>query len=125
MINYNRSTERIAMTKDILVFSHIPKNAGTSVIKLLRSRFGVSHIDAIERHRQGVKQYGYEELKSDLRLMPWARSIAGHRILPWRNYREFDARLFWIVILRDPIKRLVSQYAYQMARYKLEDDFVR
>ena len=86
------------MSKDIFVFSHIPKNAGTSVIELLRSTNGLRHVDLIKRSSQGIRQYGYKELRSDMKLMPWAVSLAGHHIQPWQSYHEFDERMFWFVM---------------------------
>ena len=111
------------MSKDIFVFSHIPKNAGTSVTELIRSANGLRHVDVIQRSRQGLYQYGYNELRSDMKLMPWAVSLAGHCIQPWQSYHEFDERMFWFVMLREPVARFISQYAYQVSRYNLKEDF--
>jgi len=111
------------MSNKISVFSHIPKNAGTSIIELMRSTNGLRHIDAIERSRQGIHQYGYHELRSDMKLMPWATSLSGHLVQPWQNYREFEERMFWFVILREPVSRFISQYTYQVARYNLKENF--
>lgn len=112
------------MNEEIFVYSHIPKNAGTSIVELLRSLNGIRHIDVIGRNRQGLLQYGYEELKSDIRLMQWVSSIAGHYVQPWQDYREFNSRLIWSVVLREPVDRFISQYAYQVKRYGLNEDFL-
>lgn len=107
----------------IVVHSHILKNAGSTIVSLLRRNYGIAHLDVIPRMNAGLLQYTSRELGSDLRRFPWIRSISGHNLYPWENYGELSSRLLWFIFLRDPVQRFLSQYEFQVTRYGLSGDF--
>jgi len=107
----------------IIAHSHIPKNAGTTVVDLLRRNYGIAHLDAIPRMNAGLLQYTSKELLKDLRHVPFIRSISGHCLYPWENYGEVQSRMVWFTFLRDPVQRFLSEYEFQVVRYGLSGNF--
>lgn len=110
--------------KQIYCFSHIPKAAGTTFIHLLRSNFGIRHVDAIHRMPKGatVRTYRRRDFRIDRRLIPWARSFAGHWLRPADLWEEADVKLHWFVILREPKARSFSQYHQDLELGRLPSD---
>jgi len=105
----------------IIAFCHIEKTAGTTLTELLRAHFGLRHADVL-RHAVLVRDgsetpyfYDAEDLRRDLRLYPWVRSIAGHHIRPCTDFEEFESRIHWYSFLRDPVARLSSHYLHEVA----------
>ena len=79
---------------EIIAFSAIEKTGSITLTQLLRRHFGIRHFDCVDRRRtQGPLQHLAEDLRYDLRLHPWARSIAGHGLMPFIDYQEFQDRL--------------------------------
>ena len=113
----------MSSSRSIIVHSHIPKNAGTTIVDLLRRNYGIEHLDAIPRMTAGLLQYSSKDMRSDLRRFPWIRSISGHYLYPWEDYGEVSSRLLWFTFLRDPVQRFLSQYEFQVTRYGLSGDF--
>lgn len=107
----------------IVVNSHIPKNAGTTMVDILRRTYGVAHFDVLPRMNSGILQYTGRELQLDMKRFPWMQSISGHFLRPWEDYGKISEKLLWFVFLRDPIQRFLSQYEYQVMRYNLSPDF--
>ncbi len=109
--------------ESVLAYSHIPKAAGTTIIYLLRRNFGVRHFDALDRTPGRVKFYTARDLNRDLKLHPWARSVASHHLMPFVDYGKHDHRLRWYAFFREPRKRLLSQYQYQVETLGVSQDF--
>jgi len=97
----------------LIAFCHIPKTAGVSLTYLIRRHFGLRHIDV--GHRR-VYLYLPRDLRSDLKLYPRARSLAGHPLRPYVDFEEFSDRMQWYTILREPVSRYLSQYAYEVEK---------
>ena len=104
----------------LLAFAHIPKAAGQTVIALLRRHFGIRHVDVGRRARKGNTA---RDLRFDLHVYPWARSLSGHWLKPYIDFGEINNRLVWYTFLRDPIKRFISQYQFGVEQMGLRMEF--
>lgn len=97
--------------RKILTFVHMEKAAGTSFIGALRQSFGVRHCDVLYRDvhdSAGTTR----ELEFARRLHPELRSLAGHNIRPQGVPLNGPYQL--MTFLRDPVKRSLSHYQYQL-----------
>ena len=82
------------------LFIHVPKTAGTSVITVLRTLFGVQEV-------MEAADSNFDNL--DLEALAGYRVLAGH--FKWDQVTHFpDRRLF--TFLREPIDLVVSKYYY-------------
>jgi hypothetical protein len=104
----------------LLTFAHIPKAAGQTLIALLRRHFGLRHVDVGQRAFKGNCA---RDLRFDLRVYPWARSLSGHWLKPYIDFEEFNDRFVWYTFLRDPIKRFISQYQFGVERMGFRMEF--
>jgi hypothetical protein len=87
---------------------------------LLRRYFGWNHIitvPAVGWH------YTPQDLRRDLRLRKYVRSLGGHAMRPFVDFGELDERLVWYTILRDPIERSISNYQHQFEKLGSTMDF--
>jgi hypothetical protein len=108
----------------IIAFCAIPKTGTITLVHLLRRHFGIRHFDCVDRHRPpGGNKHLAEDLRYDLGLHPWAKSIAGHGLMPFVDYQELQSRLVWYTMLRDPTARYISQYKYEVAIGRVKEDF--
>lgn len=105
------SSERRRRDAPIYCFSHVQKAGGTTVERILRRNFGLRHMLVNPRHGW---IYDGADLRADLRLNPWVRSIASHWLRPYTNFGQADQRLVWYIYLREPIDRFLSHYQYQV-----------
>ena len=102
-----------------MAFLHIPKTAGTFVTHVLRSIYGLSHVDLLA-HRSGSdatpswdSALSVDEVGLSLRLNLRTRSIAGHYLLPTPELRECFPNAKWFSVFRNPVKRLISDYRHK------------
>lgn len=105
----------------IIVFSHIPKTAGTSLTHLLRRHFGTSQLDAKFRSNADRAAYFPKDLRNDMLLYPNVRLISGHCMKPFVHFDEFSDRMDWVTFLRDPVKRFVSHYVHRQTELDVRD----
>lgn len=109
----------------LLAFCHVAKVGGTTVAHLLRRHFGLRHLDVGSRRlrtrqpgRAGAVanpyRYGPSDLRSDLRLYPRARSLAGHLLMPCVDFEDLAPRMLWYTFLRDPLARFRSQFLHEV-----------
>lgn len=95
---------------DLLAFVHIEKSAGTSMIHLLRHNYCLRYLDVRPLgHKEKI--FKAEDLVGYIKLAPWLRAIGGHSVVPWSNLNAI-ANVRYVTLLRDPVKRYVSQYRY-------------
>jgi hypothetical protein len=104
----------ILMKEPIIVFSHIPKTAGMNLHSILRRHFGINHLGI--NSSSGKKYTTYESLKQVLTSFPHLKSIGGHGMQAWVDYKEFEQRLKWYTFLRKPLERVLSHYQHQTLR---------
>jgi hypothetical protein len=109
--------------REILAFCAIPKTGTITLVNLLRRQFGLRHFDCVDRNRPpGGNDHLAEDLRYDLRVHPWARSIAGHGLKPFIDYQELEGRLLWYTMLREPTERYVSEYRYEVSIGRVKED---
>src|SRR3990172_5257573 len=106
--------------RKILAFVHIPKNAGSYVIFLLRAYYGTNHCRAIARSNG---TYTKADLKQDLRLYPGLRSFSSHEVKPYIDYGEMEEKIIWATLLRNPYERFPSQYRWWCRMNRQEPGF--
>jgi Sulfotransferase family len=101
----------MSSTDSIIAFAHVPKTAGITITHLFRRHFGVRALNVFARGRPDF--YRPRDLRLDLRMMPVGlRFLHGHSLRPCVDFEEFEERLVWFTVLRDPIRRYISQYIY-------------
>ena len=103
----------------MIIFTHIPKTAGTTLKYILRKNFGTHHIDSAK-----VKKpvYSAEDLKFARKIFRHPKAISGHNLVdPATNINEQGAQL--ITVLRDPLTRCASHYQDEVLRGKLKLSF--
>jgi len=99
----------------ILAFCHIEKAAGTSLIGCLREAFPLRF--AAMRPLTGPPRTHatLQDLRITLRANPFLACVSGHAVVPWGDLGE-SGRLSYITLLRDPVERAASQYAFWVQR---------
>ena len=97
----------------------IEKTGSVTLGYLLRRHFGWRHIDVAFRQPDPLLHIIYtpRDLRIDLRLYPFAQSLAGHSLRPFVDFEEFESRLVWCTVLRDPVSRYISHYQYMVKTY--------
>lgn len=106
------------MDRKILAFVHIHKAAGTTLTHILRLNFFLTHFDAnilFQKDSKGVFQA--DEMKKIIKINPFVRCISGHDIKPFSDLSIKFPKIRYITLLRDPIKRSISNYQYNVEKH--------
>lgn len=88
-------------TERQIVFLHIPKTAGQSIVKELRRACGSAQMSPVRTHSQAAK---------DAQLPKGYHVYAGH--IDWVDLETLDDDRFSFSVLRSPRERLASFYFY-------------
>ena len=87
-----------------IIFVHVPKTAGTAMRKILLNIYGQDRI-VLDYQKQPV-----EEILTKINGSPNFKVISGHfKVDKYQNLFPNAKRIVW---LREPIKRLISQYNF-------------
>ena len=112
------------MSHKIIMFSHIPKTAGTSLKFLLRRYFGTKQMDAIHNKNQKDSSYQPNDLKNEKWLYSRLGLVAGHCVKPHVDFKDLNNDLEWFTFLRKPTKRFISHYIHEQTNlnpnYKMD-----
>jgi hypothetical protein len=81
---------------------------------ILRRHYGIYHLGL--NSSKGKRYTSYESLKRTLTLFPHLKSIGGHGMKAWVDYKELEDRLKWYTFLRKPVDRVISHYQHQTLR---------
>ncbi len=103
----------------MIIFSHIPKTAGTSLKFILRNNFGCQHIDSIKTHRI---PFTLDDLEFAKKIFRKPLAVTGHNLVdPVSNLEGIEVRL--ITVLRDPLTRCAAHYQDSVLRGRLKMTF--
>lgn len=108
-----------SLSSIMIIFTHIPKTAGTTLKSILRNNFGIYHVDSIK-----VKKpvYTADDLRFAKRVFFKVKAITGHNLVnPPANLQVEGAQL--ITMLRDPVTRCASHYQDLTQRGNLKLSF--
>lgn len=119
---YSGLTPKRDLRAHTLIFTHIPKTGGTSLDYIL---IGLAAVRKIPFLRAMGTIYGqfhghgkgdpYNEFKRwPDRVLAQQCFISGH--LPFGTHRRVSRPYFYITMLRDPVRRLVSQFRFGVQR---------
>ncbi len=128
-------------------FMHLPKCGGTSVAEALyatvplQQRVGVidanatrramaiyhDDVDALDRQHDDLENSkNVYDFRAQMLInhMAWnTRMIHGHVLFSDRADKHFGARYKYVTVLRDPIARVISNFAHSVQSGMITDDF--
>jgi hypothetical protein len=97
---------------ELLAFVHVEKAAGTTLIHILRYNFFLRRLDVRPLFKASDCTFGRRDLRVAMRVNPGLRCVAGHSIKAFSGLEADGRRVRYVTILRDPIKRYLSQFQY-------------
>ena len=119
MIHTDSNSSTVMKDNDVLVFAHMMKTAGTSVIKNLVEYNGpkVHYVPGGLILKED--NYCYAEMSADFAKLNGRISImAGHKLRPYNDFGSLEDRLKWITFFREPKKRFVSHFFHNKYKTK-------
>lgn len=99
-----------------LAFVHIEKTAGTTLIHILRQTYFPHYVDVRPLTRRSGSVFTPDDLRRVRRWYPSLRAFGGHAVVPYAGLEEESPDIKYVTLLRDPVSRFVSQYAYWIER---------
>lgn len=98
----------------MLIFVHIPKNAGTTIDAILRRNFGRQYSD-FYTDRCGTFLTEVEFIELIKSRSPHCTALAGHDFRPLNPEMSRLLNLHYITFIRHPVERAISLYYYERA----------
>lgn len=111
----------------MLVFVHIEKSAGTSLIHILRRNYFLKYCDVrpLKYGTNGV--FTLDDFNQFKKINPRLECLSGHSVKPFGDITTVqDLKL--ITLLRDPVKRYISQYQHWIEKKTINlpfEDFLK
>jgi hypothetical protein len=99
----------------MIAFIHIEKCAGTTLVYMLRRNFMHKHFDVIPINKQSML-FTQNDMERLLKLTISIKSIAGHSIRLTSKLDSVVKDIKYCTVLRDPVKRYISDFQYDWAR---------
>ncbi|MFX0197728.1 MAG: sulfotransferase family 2 domain-containing protein [Candidatus Hodarchaeota archaeon] len=96
----------------MLAFVHIKKAAGTTLNHIMRINYIFRHCDVKVLEAGSDDVFRAADMKHLLKINPFVASISGHEVRPYGDLRSFIPSIKFITLLRDPVKRYLSQYQH-------------
>jgi len=106
-----------------LAFVHIEKAAGTTFIHILRRNFLCRYLDVRPLSQSSNGIFSAKDLRASLKVNPFIQSFGGHSVRPIGDLYDAYPGTRFLTILRDPIRRYISQFLYGNAVLKLNNTF--
>ncbi len=104
-MNLLKGSEGMKHSKEIVIFSHIPKTAGTTIRKIMDEQYGKKNV------------IGHQKLTSIPQVkMDQVEAIYGH--CRFGIHKEIFHPCTYITMLRDPVERVISTYYYAKRKEK-------
>lgn len=104
----------------MIAFIHIKKTAGKTIKHIMQRELGIFHCDA-KRWHPDDPYFSAADLARLRRIYPWLRSIAGHSVRAYGDLQQASPAPLFYTFLRDPVRRTVSQYQYEMRKARHGD----
>ncbi len=104
----------------VLTFLHFPKNAGTSIIYILRRSFPLGHVDVdpMDGHKAAIRA---KDLELARRIYgKRLKSMAGHGLRMDTDFAAAGIEPDLFLLLRNPVSRCISWYQYRIQRRNRE-----
>src|ERR671922_166082 len=99
----------------MLIFIHINKTGGNTLNHILRSSYGMRHCAVEPWHGLwGGPPFSAEDLQRVRKFYPNLKSIGGHRITGYVDYRPNGSELKYFTLMRDPLKRCASRFQFNV-----------
>jgi hypothetical protein len=111
----------MARPKSLLAFVHLHKTAGTTLNHILRRNFFMRYLDVRPLTKCSNGVFRAYDLKKTLRINPAIRCISGHSVKAFSDLESMVPDIKYITLLRDPIKRCVSDYLFGLYFKKIEE----
>lgn len=104
----------------MLLFLHIEKCAGTTIISHFRNQLPYESIDVLTRKNKVC----FQDIKIAKKLYAGAKVCSGHSITPDRIdvFEQLFGDVQTLSIIRDPIERVISNYVHDVRRGKWDAD---
>ena len=97
----------------MLAFIHIQKAAGTTLKWVLRSSFGLRHLDVEPWHARFTPDpFAAHDLERVLRFFPHLQSIHGHRVVAYADLDRIRPDIKYFTFMREPLSQCASWYQY-------------
>lgn len=102
--------------KAMLALAHIEKAAGTTLIHILRRNYLLRYCDVRPLTRLSDGVFRPEDMRKTFAMNPWVRVIAGHSVFPHGELVAAFPNMRFITLMRNPVKRYISQYRHILER---------
>jgi len=96
----------------MIIFTHIPKTAGTSFKTLLRANYGISCVEANKVKRLVFTD---QHLRFASKVFFRIRAVVGHNLINPTDYLNKEGMQF-MTFLRQPLDRCISHYQDRVIR---------
>ncbi len=103
----------------MFAFVHIEKTAGTSFIHILRHNYFLRYLDVRPFSDSSNGLFTTADLKTSLKINPFLSAMAGHSLVAYTNLEEQTPDIQYVTLLRDPVKRYISQYRHWVEKKKI------
>lgn len=98
------------MSREIILFFHIEKCGGTSLVEFFRRNLPFRACEAVSK----TNVFSEEELATTLKVYPRLKVLSGHNLtidaINWLEDRNFEVDSF--TILRNPLERTISDFLH-------------
>lgn len=105
----------------LYIFLHIPKTAGTSLMEIIKKQYGDDRVIACYDLNPYLVEENSQALENILEKKPNTKAVIGH-FMYGIHKRLSNIEYKYITFLRDPLARILSQYAHHYVENLFHDD---